>query len=169
MAEIQAISIEAELNEVMSFFDGLNKDRRAVRKNLLRTVAQKGKTKSKKAYSSVLHKKTGDLYRSIRYYLKSGGKAAVVTAHKKDDPVRYGFMLAHGYQSSAKNGKYLTFQIGDKWIRKEQVKRVEPRDFVEGPVMNYVHGPEVESDLEKKLQKEIERIDKREAKKSQST
>lgn len=158
------VSVESDLEDVMKTFHGLAKDAKVVRGNVLKRVGQVGRNKAKRNYTSVLNKRSGSLHKSIRTYLSKDKKTAVVTAHKKGDSNRYGFMLAHGYTITPKNGDYLTFRIGDKWVKRHSVT-VEPKDFIEGPVNRYIKSAECRLDMEAKLQKEIERIERREAKK----
>lgn len=88
------------------------------------------------------------------------GKAVTVTVHNKEDKYRYGFALAHGYDVVPKNAKTLTFQINGKWYRSHGVY-VNSRDFVEEPGERYLQSQEYRTDLDNKMDKEIQRIEKK--------
>lgn len=157
------ITIKADISDAMDLIEGLDKERPKIKKNLLRMSGQKTRSKVKKSYNSYLHKRSGNLYRSIRYYMFKNGKAAVVTAHNKEDKYRYGFALTHTYDIVPKNSKTLTFQINGKWVRSHGV-HIQGRSFVEEPGMRYLNSQEYRSDLETKTQKEVDRIEKKYAK-----
>ena len=154
------ITVQADIQEAADLLDGFDKERPKILKNLLRTSGQKTRSKVKKSYNSYLHRQTGDLYRTIRYYMYRNGRAAVVTAHRKDDKVRYGFMLAHGYDIKPKGDKPLTYQINGAWKR-SWGHHVNARDFIEEPGNRYLNSSEYDSDLEKKMEKEVARIEKK--------
>lgn len=156
------ISIESDLTEAVELIDGLVKSRKSIKKAVLRRVATQGKNKAKRNYKSVLNKKSGYLYKTIRSYVYKNGRASVVTAHKPGDPVRYGFVLAAGATIEAKNEDYLTFKIGDKWVKKHSV-RIEPRDFIEAPVKRYLDSAECKADMDAVIQKKIDQIEKKAA------
>ena len=158
------IEVKSDITDAMNVLEGFDKERPNIKKNLLRMSAQKTRSKVKKSYSSYLHKRSGNLYRSIHYYMYHNKKAAVVTVHNKDDKVRYGYMLAHSYDIKPKNSKTLTFQVDGKWVRSYGV-HITGRDYVEEPANRYLHSQEHRSDLETKMNKEIDRIEKKYAKK----
>lgn len=154
------ISIETDLNDAMELLEGLYKNSDKMRASLLGQIGTKAKNKAKKSYRNVLHKRSGYLYKSIRRYMYRNKKAVVITAHNKDDKVRYGFVLAHGTTIEAKNSEYLTFQVEGKWVRKHSV-RIEARDFIEGPVDRYLASREFDTDKEKIVQKQIDKIEQK--------
>ena len=159
------ITIKSDISDAMNLIDGFEKERPKIKKNLLRMSGQKTRSKVKKSYNSYLNKRSGNLYRSIRYYMFKNGRAAVVTVHNKEDKFRYGFALTHTYDIVPKNSKALTFQINGKWVRSHGV-HITGRDFVEGPGMRYLNSQEYRGDLETKTQKEITRIEKKYSKKN---
>lgn len=161
------ITVNADIKEAMNVLEGFDKERPAIKKHLLGMSGQKTRSKVKKAYNSYLHKRSGNLYKSIHYYLYHNKKAAVVTVHGKSEKYRYGFALAHGYDVEPKNGKVLTYQINGAWKRSHYV-HVDARNFVEEPANRYLNSQEYRSDLDKKTQKEIDRIEKKYAKKGLS-
>lgn len=159
------ITIKSDISDAMNLIDGFEKERPKIKKNLLRMSGQKTRSKVKKSYNSYLNKRSGNLYRSIRYYMFKNGRAAVVTVHNKEDKFRYGFALTHTYDIVPKNSKALTFQINGKWVRSHGV-HITGRDYVEEPGMRYLNSQEYRGDLETKTQKEITRIEKKYTKKN---
>ena len=159
------IEMEARLDEAMTLLKDIDHNEQRIRKSVLGQFGTKAKNAAKRAYVSVLHKQTGYLYKSIRRYVYRNGKAVVVTAHKKDDTNRYGFVLAHGAVIEPKNGNYLTFKIGDKWYRSHKVE-LKPHDFIEGPVIRYVDSLRADSDLNVIMLKQLEKLEKKAAEKA---
>ena len=159
------ITVKSDIKEATDTLEGYEKNRTTIKKNLLKMSGRKAKSKIKKSFGSYLHKRSGNLYKSVRTYTYRNGKAQVVTAHNKDDKYRYGFALAHGYDSVPKNSKTLTFQIDGKWVRSYGV-HVEGRDWVEEPGERYLNSQEYRTDLDTQLQKEVDKIDRRAAKKA---
>lgn len=151
------IEMESRLDSAMTLLKDIDHNEQRIRKSVLGMFGTKAKNAAKREYNSVLHKQTGYLYKSIRRYVYRNGKAVVVTAHKKDDTNRYGFVLAHGAVIEPKNADFLTFKIGDKWYRRHQV-RIEPHDFIEEPVMRYVDSMRADSDLNEIMQKQLDKL-----------
>ena len=151
------VSLEAQLDEAKNFLNDLKEDK-YLQKNLLTTAAQKTRQKVRMSYSGYLNKKSGRLYRSIKYKVaRKGTSAAVYPATK------YGFMLAHGYEVIPKEN-LLTFNINGKWVKTYGPITVAARNFVEEPANRYLQGLGVNYDLEERMQKEVTRIEKKAAK-----
>ena len=159
------ITVNADIKEAMNVLEGFDKERPNIKKHLLGMSGQKTRSKVKKAYNSYLHKRSGNLYKSIHYYLYRNKKAAVVTVHNKEDKVRYGYMLTHSYDVAPKNGKVLTFQINGAWKRSHGWHN-EGKNYVEEPAERYLNSQEYRSDLDKKMDKEVARIEKKYSKKN---
>ena len=159
------IELRPEIDECIELMDDLVTNEKRTRKSILSQVGTKAKSYAKRNYTSILHKKTGNLYRSIRKYVYHNGRAAVVTAHKKDDPIRYGFVLAHGATIEPRNHKTLTFFSNGKWVRRHSVT-IKPKDFIERPVLDYVNGSQIDKDLENITQRIIEKTEQRAAAKA---
>ena len=172
MAQILApgiVSIKADVKEALDFFENLNVSEKTITKSILRAVGQGGKKAMRQGYNAVLRKRTGTLYKSLKYYLYRNGKTLVFTntadsgkrTSKDGRTARYGFMLASGYdiQPKAAN-KYLTFQINGKWVKSKHV-HVSARDFAEGPVERFINSSDCDSKIDAALQKQIDRIEKK--------
>ena len=154
------ITLENDLDNAIEFMGELVKNEQSMRKSILGQVGTKAKSAAKRNYTSILNKKSGELYKSIRKYMYRNGKAVVVTAHKSDDKNRYGFALAHGFTAEAKNYPVMTFQVNGKWISKHSVK-VTSKDFIEGPVKRYVDGPQIERDMDQIVEKKIAKLEEK--------
>ena len=161
------ISINAEISDAMAYFNGLEVNKKAIQKKLLSAVGTGGKQAIRRNYRSVLKKRSGTLYKSIRSYVKRNGSAVVFTNNaesgkntgKGGKPGRYGFMLASGYDVEAKD-KLLTFQIDGKWYRMHHV-HVDSKDFTEGPIERYVDSLDCQNRLDTALQKQVDYWDKK--------
>jgi len=161
------ISINADISDAMAVFNGLDVNRKAIQKKLLSSVGTGGRQAIRRNYRSVLKKRSGTLYKSIRSYVKSNGSAVVFTnsadsgknTGKGGKAGRYGFMLASGYDVEAKD-KLLTFQINGKWFRMHHV-HVDAKDFTEAPIERYVDSLDCKNRLETALQKQVDYWDKK--------
>ena len=156
------IELETQMDEAVELLGDFVKNEQRTRKSILSQVGTKAKSKAKRDYKGILHKRTGNLYKSIRKYVYHNGRAAVVTAHNPSDPIRYGFVLAHGTTIEPKNHKVLTFQIDGKWYRRNSVV-LKPKDFIEGPVMDYVNSPQIDRDIENITERIIKKTEERAA------
>ena len=163
------ISIQGELQNCYRLLDGLEHNNKTVRKYIMRAAATGARQYVKRQYKSVLHKRSGTLYKSITSYVDRKGYKIIFTNNATSDKptskdgrlARYGFMLASGYTIEPKAGhKTLTFNINGKWIRKHSVT-VQPKDFVEGPVERYFNSFEDDLRMEKAAQKQVDYWEKR--------
>ena len=161
------ISINADISDAMAYFNGLEVNKKAIQKKLLSAVGTGGKQAIRRNYRSVLKKRSGTLYKSIRSYVERNGSAVVFTNNadsgkntgKGGKAGRYGFMLASGYDVEAKD-KLLTFQIDGKWYRMHHV-HVDAKDFTEGPIERYVDSLDCQNRLDTALQKQVDYWDKK--------
>jgi len=164
-------SLQVELQECYRFLDGIEHNNKTVRKYIMRAASTGGRSYVKRQYKSVLHKRTGQLYKSLTSYVDRQGYKIVFTnsadsgkkTSKDGRTARYGFMLASGYTIQPKDkGKTLTFQTNGKWVRKYSVT-VQPKDFVEAPVERYFSSHDCEERMEKAAQKQVDYWEKRAA------
>lgn len=174
MAEIIGagiVSLQTDLQECYRLLDGLEHNNKTVRKYIMRAASTGGRSYVKRQYKSVLHKRTGQLYKSLTSYVDRQGYKIVFTnsadsgkkTSKDGRTARYGFMLASGYTIQPKDkGKTLTFQINGKWVRKYSVT-VRPKDFIEAPVDRYFESHDCEERMEKAAQKQVDYWEKRAA------
>jgi hypothetical protein len=158
----ESISIEAELDEAITYLEGLGADKDRMMRRLLGGIGTAAKGQVKKAYkSNGLSKGTGALYKSINRRVIRSGKAVIVEAKAATDKdnVFYGYALAKGARITARDGLWLTFQKDGKWVRVHEVKLPE-RDFVAAPVKKYLGTTAFKAKLEALVQKEVARIEK---------
>ena len=73
------IGIKAEISDAMAVFNGLDVNRKAIQKKILASVGTGGKQAIRRNYRSVLKKRSGTLYKSIRSYVKRNASAVVFT------------------------------------------------------------------------------------------
>lgn len=162
------VSVKADVDEALRFFENLNVSEKTISKAILRSVGQGGRKAMRSGYNAVLKKRTGKLYKSLMYKVYRNGKTLVFTNNAdsgkrtaKDGRIaRYGFMLASGYTIEAKKGDYLTFNINGKWMKKESVT-VTPRDFADTPVNRFLKSQDCDDRIEKAVQKQITKIEKK--------
>ena len=73
--------------------------------------------------------------------------------------ILYGYALAKGSTIKTKDSEFLTFRIGDKWIRKQQVT-LKPVDWIEATAKRYLQSSSYRQRLDELVQKEIDRAEK---------
>lgn len=152
------ISLESDFKDAYVDLEVLGKQGKNITRYVLRNIGNKTKTAIKKSYNVYLHKGTGNLYRSITAKLSKRKDLVVVSANaKSDNLVRYGYVNAAGTEIKAKNGKFLTFKIDDKWIKKHSVK-IKSKDFVEQPANTYLRSSTMKADMDYYLQKKIDKL-----------
>lgn len=78
--------------------------------------------------------------------------------------VLYGAALAKGFTITAKNDKYLTFQVDGKWKKKKEVT-VAKRPWVREPADRAAHSQEIVRKMEETTQKELQKLEKKYAEK----
>lgn len=163
------ISVKADVDECLRFFDGLGKSEKSVSKAIMTQVGIGGRLAARKHYPSVLSKKSGKLYKSIKYKVYKNGRNVVFSADavsgkktSKDGRIaRYGYMLASGYSITAKDpNKHLTFNINGKWVKKKSVT-VAPRDFMEEPIDRYMMSGDLKARIDKAFDKQLEKVAKK--------
>lgn len=162
------ISIAADVKEGIELLSELNIKKKTISKAILRTVGTGGKQAIRKGYRDTLRKRTGKLYKSIRSYVYKNGTKVVFTndadsgklTSKNGRLARYGFMLASGYTVQRKDDKPLHFQVNGKWVSAMSV-RVRPRDWMEPPLVRFVNSHDCEVRIDKALQQQIDRFEKK--------
>lgn len=162
MGEI--INVKADLDEAMDLLSELDGNKSRMRRRILSGVGVAVKNSVKKSYRSFFHKRTGTLYKSLNSKVMKNGKAVIISPSAERDGVRYGYVLSKGTTIDAKKGDFLTFRIGDKWIRKKSVT-IPEKDWVVGPARKFLEGGEMKTRLDKLTQREIDRAEKAAARK----
>ena len=163
------ISLKPDMDAAMNMFRGMEVNRKMITKKVLQAVGTGGKIAMRRAYRSVLKKRSGTLYKSIRSYVRKNGYELVFTNNAnsgkntaKDGRIaRYGFMLASGYTiPKNKTDKLLTFQINGKWFRMHSVE-VKSKDFTERPLERYTTSVDMLERMDKAVDKQIDYWEKR--------
>jgi len=148
----------ADFTEVLKSLNemGLRRNSERITKKILRTLGQRGQTQAKKSYRGKVGKRTGELYKSIKYGVNRKGTFGYIGPRGAKQFMKAA-VLEKGWTISAKGGGFLRFKIGDKWITKKQVE-IKPRDWFFKAVDGWFNSPESRLVLESTLQKEIQKI-----------
>lgn len=162
------VDMKADVSDCLKFFNGLDVNKVAIRKNLMRRVGTGAKQAVKKNFTHYLHKRSGTLFKGVTSKVTKYGGAVYITNNvdsgkptSKDGRVaRYGFMLASGYTIEGKTPTGLTFQINGKWFRKHSVT-VAPKDWVEPSVNKYMASGDAKARLDKEFQRQVDYWHKR--------
>ncbi len=147
------ISIKADVIECVRFFDGLDVSEKSITKGIMSQVGQGGRLAARKSYPTILHKRTGKLFKSIKYKVYKNGQTVIFSANadsgkrtaKDGRLARYGYMLASGY----------TIKRGDKTIT------VEPRDFMERPIDRFMDSHDAKERMDKAFDKQLKKLEKK--------
>ena len=161
------ISIKADVDQCIMFFDGLGMSEKSVSKAIMTEVGKGGKKASKSNYPGILHKRSGNLFKSIKYKTYKNGKTVIFSANAdsgkktaKDGRIaRYGYMLASGYDIYAKKD-WLTFFADGKWHKVKHV-HVDARDFMEKPIDRYMDSGELKQSMDKAFDKQLQKLEKK--------
>lgn len=155
------INLKTDFDDATQLFNNLEKEAPKIRRRMLAGVGTTVKNRVKKEYRRLFNKKEGNLYESIKRYVTKSGKAVIIeTKARAANHVFYGYALTYGSTIEAKHSDYLTFQIDGKWVKKQSVK-LPVRDFVEGPADKYLGSYEYKAQLDKLMQKEINKLEKK--------
>ena len=161
------ISIKADVIECIRFFDGLGVSEKTIGRAIMTQVGQGGRLAARRAYPGILHKRTGKLFKSIKYKTFKKGQSVIFSANadsgKKTDRygklARYGYMLAAGYDIKAKKD-WLTFFADGQWHKVKEV-HVDPFDFIERPIDRYIDSHDVKERIDKAFDKQLQKVGKR--------
>jgi hypothetical protein len=122
--------IKTDVDEVSRALRSLNVYRHKMKFNISKTVAMDLKNYIRRKYTSHLQKKSGKLYKAIKYYAKSTAagddEIAVYVAAKQQYKAQ---SHEHGNIIRPKKGKYLFIQGADGSIRKVTSVYIPPRPF----------------------------------------
>lgn len=164
MANASFLSVEADIKEPLEFLTELGGKEKTVMRHILSGIGTSAKNEAKRAYRPAgLSKRSGELYKSITRKVLKSGKGVIVEAKARSQKnIFYGYALSKGSTITAKNGRFLTFQIDGKWIRKHEVKLTET-NFIVAPVEKYLISKEFRDRLDVLVDREVKKIEKRKA------
>lgn len=160
------INIKADVDEAMDMLENLNGNRKSMRRRILSGIGTAVKQHVKSRYSALLHKRSRTLYKSVTAKVFKSGSAVKISPRAEHENRLYGYALAKGSTVEAKDSDFLTFKIGDKWVRKKTVT-LKPRDWIESPAKQYLSSSAYREKLEQLVQKEIDRAEKAAQRKAQ--
>ena len=153
------INVKADVDEAMTMLENLNGNRKSMRRRILSGIGTSVKQAVKKNYTSLLKKQSRTLYKSVTAKIFKSGAAVKISPRAQRSNILYGYALAKGSTIKAKDSEFLTFRIGDKWIRKQQVT-LKPVDWIEAPAKRYLQSSSYRQRLDELVQKEIDRAEK---------
>ena len=153
------INVKADVDEAMTMLENLHGNRKAMRRRILSGIGTSVKQAVKKHYASLLKKQSATLYKSVTAKMFKSGAAVKVSPRAEHGNVLYGYALAKGSTIKARNGEYLTFKVGEKWVKKHQVT-LKPMDWIEDPAKRYLQSSSYRQRLDELVQKEITRAEK---------
>ena len=159
------VNVKADVDEAMAMLQDLHGNRNSMRRRILSGIGTAVKQHVKSRYSALLHKQSRTLYKSVNAKVFKSGAAVKISPRAEHENKLYGYALAKGSTIEAKNSDFLTFKVGDKWVKRHSVT-LKPRDWIEAPAKQYLSSSSYRERLDKLIQKEIDRAEKTAAKKA---
>lgn len=153
------VNVKVDVDEAMTMLENLHGNRKAMRRRILSGIGTSVKQAVKKSYTSLLQKRSRTLYKSITAKMFKSGAAVKISPKAERSNILYGYALAKGSTIKAKNGDFLTFKVGDKWVKRQQVS-LKPVDWIEAPAKRYLQSSFYRQRLDELVQKEIARAEK---------
>ena len=153
------VNVKSDVDEAMAMLENLHGNRKAMRRRILSGIGTSVKQAVKKSYTSLLQKRSRTLYKSITAKMFKSGAAVKISPKAERSNILYGYALAKGSTIKAKNGDFLTFKIGDKWVKRQQIS-LKPVDWIEAPAKRYLQSSSYRQRLDELVQKEIARAEK---------
>jgi len=153
------ISVKADYDEIKGRISELS-DPRIIKKfgrNMLRAAAREGARVAKKSLNSTAKKSTGSLYKSLKGSLSRKDRAVAVIGPSGSFNFMKAWQLEHGGTRSAKNGKYMTFQVKGLWVKKKSVTQ-PAKPWFAGPVGSYLESPRLGQEMDKQFQKDLSKL-----------
>lgn len=146
------ISIEPKLEAIHKGFaevsDVLRPDK--LDKYILSRLGAGVKSQARRAIKGLVQQRTGNMYKGVYTYFNRAKKTQIVTnsAQRGEGPKagRYPWILATGHRKDPRSGRVLTFGV---------------RDWVEGPGKRYLWSEKADDDIEKVLNRELEKLKKK--------
>ena len=155
------IDIKADFDNINEYLGDIGRQGRTISRYVLSNIARITAKHIKKSYNIYLHKRTNNLYKNIRHHLSKRRMYDVISSNAiSEGGVRYGYVNAAGAEIKAKKGKYLTFKIDDKWVKKASVK-IPSKDFIEEPAERYLRSSQMKEDMDFYLQKKLDALEKK--------
>lgn len=161
MSGIYKITVDMEpIKKALNDIDDQYK--RYVERDILLALARGAAREVKRKYSSMLNKRSGNLYRSVKAGLAKNKKSAYVTSNASKPygngkTVRYGWVLARGANVKQKKAKALRFQVDGKWVAKHSVT-IPPREWITMPGNAYLHSADAQAAIDKVLNRWVEKM-----------
>lgn len=145
------INIEAKLDAIHRGFEDVADILKPARldKYILSRLGAGVKKQAKRAVKSLVNQRTGAMYRGVYSYYNRAKRQQIVTnnATSATSGARYPWILAAGHRKDPRTGRVLTFGI--------------QRDWVEGPGKRYLWSEKADDDIEKVLNRELEKLKKK--------
>lgn len=151
------LDIKADVNEVAASLRALNIYRHRMKFNITRTVAVELRKHIRKKFRSHLSKKSGRLYRAIRYRARSNAIGDAEISVFVDSRQQYKAQThEYGKRIEPKKGKYLYVQGENGSIRKVTSVYIPPRPFFFNEGDQFV-DTKLDKSLEKAFEKELKK------------
>jgi hypothetical protein len=136
------ITIKTEIWPAVQFIQDLGGKSKPFMRKILSAVGTKGVQAGRKGFKKTLKRRTGNLSKNIIKSLQMNKYMVAIYSRAfdpKNQKFRYGFILAHGSQS----------------------RNLPARDWLEPEISNFTQSNEFHSTVQKVLDKEIARINKK--------
>jgi len=157
------VTLTTEFDAVHQALEEVKEYTKYIDRDILQELGRQSVRVIKRDYPLHFRKRTGLLYKSITSKFSRDKKSVIITSNATNlaqgskGGTRYGWVLAKGATITPKKGKTLTFMGQNGWVRLH--KLVLPgRDWIVGPAMSYLRGPQMHEDIDKVVQKKLDKL-----------
>lgn len=145
------LDIRANIHEAHEALKGMDKQLRGINKKILTSLTIKIKNRVTKNLYSHVEKQDGYMKKTIYKWSKSQSFGVVGLAHQG-----LAQTLEYGKHIVPKKKKYLTFKVGDAWVKTKEVN-VPAHPFFFAEVDAYVSSPEFVNAIDAVVMKAFKR------------
>ncbi len=149
------INVQGDFKNAISELERLGASTKFYKIDMLRAVGRASLSEVKKGYKKYLRQPTGLLYKSYKVKVNRKKGFAIVYSPTKQ---YIATAFEKGSVINAKKYKYLTFRLGDVWIKTKSIQLPRAPFFSEG-VERYQSG-KLQADIDKILEKAIDKFNK---------
>lgn len=149
------INVQGDFRNAISELERLGASTKFYKIDMLRAVGRASLAEVKRGYKKYLRQPTGGLYKS--YKVKTNRKKGFAIVYS---PTKQYIATAfeRGSTIHSKKYKYLTYRVGDTWVKTKSITLPRAPFFSEG-VASYQSG-KLQGDIDKILEKAIVKFNK---------
>lgn len=153
--------LKSDLDGVKEVLDNFGIALPNLTKRVLGKAGLGTKQSIKKSFGNYFRKRTGRLYKAVKYKMRKSGNSVAIYSDTTSDGtsrgIKYGYVLAAGGTILPKNSNYLTFLNHSGEWKKVKSITLEPRRWVETPFESYIGSEKYSADIETIIQQQLDK------------